>query len=111
MSEPAPSVAPASRRRLTVTELSRPVLARGVQLRFDDSRGRWVLLVPERVLAPDDIAIEVLKLCDGARAVGEIADHFAASYAAPRETILADVIELLQDLASSGFLVERAGPR
>ena len=49
--------APAARRRLTVSEASVPVLARGTRLHFDDTRKRWVLLVPERVLAPDDIAV------------------------------------------------------
>jgi len=104
------AVAPAVRRRLLVTEASVPALARGTQLRFDGMRERWVLLVPERVLAPDDIAVEVLKLCDGARSVGAIIDELAARYAALREEIAGDVVEMLQDLAKSGFLVE-AGER
>ena len=111
MSEEAAAVAPAVRRRLAVVETSRPVLARGVQLRFDDTRQRWVLLVPERVLAPDEIAIEILKLCDGERSVADIIDLFAERYAAPRDTIAADIIEMLQELAGSGFLVERGGAR
>lgn len=98
--------APAARRRLTVGEGSVPALARGTKLRFDGIRERWVLLVPERILAPDDIAVEVLKLCDGRRSVGDIVDVLAAKYIAPRGQILGDVIDLLQDLANSGFLVE-----
>jgi pyrroloquinoline quinone biosynthesis protein D len=98
--------APAARRRLTVVESSVPVLARGARLRFDESRQRWVLLVPERVLAPDEIAIEILQLCDGVRNVGDIVDVLAAKYLAPPDAILGDVIEMLQDLASSGHLVE-----
>ena len=54
----AKASAPASRRRMTVSETSVPALPRGARLRYDESRGRWVLLVPERVLAPDDIAID-----------------------------------------------------
>jgi pyrroloquinoline quinone biosynthesis protein D len=104
-----PAVAPAARRRMTVSEASVPTLPRGARLRYDDSRGRWVLLVPERVLAPDDVAIEILKLCDGKRSVGTIADELAAKYTAPRQEILLDVIAMLQDLAESGFLVEAAG--
>ena len=103
------AVAPAARRRMTVTEASIPALPRGARFRFDDARQRWVLLVPERVLAPDDIAVEILKLCDGKKSVGSIADDLAAKYAAPREEILTDVIGMLQDLAESGFLVEAAG--
>ena len=105
----AKPAAPQIRRRMTVTEVSIPTLPRGARMRFDESRQRWVLLVPERVLAPDDIAVEVLKLCDGKRSVGIIAYELAAKYVAPRDEILRDVIEMLQDLAESGFLVEAAG--
>jgi pyrroloquinoline quinone biosynthesis protein D len=109
IARPAAPAAPQTRRRMTVTETSVPTLPRGARMRFDESRQRWVLLVPERVLAPDDIAVEVLKLCDGNRSVGRIADELAAKYVAPREDILGDVIEMLQDLAESGFLIEAAG--
>ena len=101
--------APAARRRMTVSEASVPTLPRGARLRFDEARQRWVLLVPERVLAPDDVAVEILKLCDGNRTVGTIADELAAKYVAPREEILTDVVAMLQDLAESGFLIEAAG--
>ena len=100
------TIAPALRRRLKVEETSVPTLARGVRLRFDDSRQRWVLLVPERVMAPDEIAVEILQLCDGQRSVAAIIDQLAEAYAAPREEIGADVIAMLQDLAGSGFVVE-----
>lgn len=109
IAKPTAATAPQVRRRMSVTEASIPTLPRGTRLRFDDSRQRWVLLVPERVLAPDDIAIEVLKLCDGKKSVGVIADELAAKYVAPRGEILRDIIEMLQDLAESGFLVEAAG--
>lgn len=102
----ATAIAPAARRRVTVVETSVPGLAWGTQLRFDGMRERWVLLVPERVLAPDDVAVEVLKRCDGKRSVAAIIDELAQKYAAPREEIAGDVVEMLQDLASSGFLIE-----
>ena len=98
--------APAARRRLAVSEASVPTLSRGTKLRFDPTRERWVLLVPERVMAPDDVAVDVLKLCDGKRSVGAMIDDLAARYAAPRDVIAGDVIEMLQELAASGFLVE-----
>ena len=69
----------------------------------------FTLLVPERVLAPDDVAVEILKLCDGTTSVGTIADELAAKYVAPRAEILTDVIGMLQDLADSGFLVDAPG--
>jgi pyrroloquinoline quinone biosynthesis protein D len=100
------ALAPALRRRLKVEETSVPTLARGVRLRFDDSRERWVLLVPERVMAPDETAVEILQLCDGKTTVAALIDTLAERYAAPREEIAADVIAMLQDLANSGFVVQ-----
>ncbi len=92
--------------KLTVTEASRPVLPRHVKLRFDETRQVWVILAPERVLAPDEIAVEVLQLCDGARDVAGMIDQLVLKYTAPRDAIGADVIMMLQDLADKGFLVE-----
>ena len=99
-------IAPATRRRLKVEPHSVPVLARGVQLRYDESRSIWVLLVPERVIAPDEIAVEILKLCDGRSSVEDIAGTLATAYAAPREEIMGDVVAMLQDLADSGFVIQ-----
>ncbi|MGH6943690.1 MAG: pyrroloquinoline quinone biosynthesis peptide chaperone PqqD, partial [Geminicoccaceae bacterium] len=42
-----------------------PALARGVRLRFDQARAAWVLLAPERVLMPDEVAVEIIKRLDG----------------------------------------------
>ncbi|HVX76951.1 MAG TPA: pyrroloquinoline quinone biosynthesis peptide chaperone PqqD [Bradyrhizobium sp.] len=96
----------AAQRNISVSELSRPVLPRHARLKFDQTRQVWVILAPERVLAPDEIAVEVLQLCDGVRSIGEIADLLAKKYAAEREAILTDVIAMLQDLADKGFLTE-----
>ena len=96
----------ATPRHITVSEVSRPVLPRHARLKFDETRKVWVILAPERVLAPDEIAVEVLQLCDGVRNVAIMADELAAKYAAPREAILTDVIAMLQDLADKGFLTE-----
>ncbi|WP_454644111.1 pyrroloquinoline quinone biosynthesis peptide chaperone PqqD [Bradyrhizobium liaoningense] len=93
-------------RNISVSEASRPVLPRHARLKYDETRQVWVILAPERVLAPDEIAVEVLQLCDGQRNIGDVADQLAAKYAAPREAILADVIAMLQDLADKGFLTE-----
>jgi len=58
------------------------------------------------VLAPDDIAVEVLQLCNGVRSVEQIIDQLAEKYTADRGAIGADVIAMLQDLADKGFLTE-----
>ena len=96
----------AGSRNISVSEASRPVLPRHAKLKFDETRQRWVILAPERVLAPDEIAVEVLQLCDGARSVAQMIDQLAVKYAAGRAAIGADVIAMLQDLADKGFLTE-----
>ena len=96
----------AASRNISVNEASRPKLPRHARLKFDETRQVWVILAPERVLAPDEIAVEVLQLCDGQRAVADVIDLLAVKYAAPREAIASDVIAMLQDLADKGFLTE-----
>jgi pyrroloquinoline quinone biosynthesis protein D len=93
-------------RNISVSEASRPVLPRHSKLKFDETRKVWVILAPERVLAPDEIAVEVLQLCDGVRSVEAIIDQLAAKYTADRGAISTDVIAMLQDLADKGFLTE-----
>jgi pyrroloquinoline quinone biosynthesis protein D len=96
----------AAGRHITVSETTRPVLPRHAKLKFDETRKVWVILAPERILAPDETAVEVLQLCDGVRSVADMIDALAAKYAAPREAILTDVVAMLQDLANKGFLTE-----
>lgn len=91
-------------RRLIIEGGTRPRLPRFLKLRQDPGRGHWVLLAPERVLTPDEIAVEILKLCDGSRTVDEIAQALAADYQAPLERIRADVISLLQDMADKRYI-------
>jgi pyrroloquinoline quinone biosynthesis protein D len=93
-------------RNISVSEASRPLLPRHARLKFDETRQRWVILAPERVLAPDEIAVEVLQLCDGVRSVEQMIDQLAAKYAAERDAIATDIIAMLQDLADKGFLTE-----
>ena len=38
-----------------------PRLPRHIKLRFDKQRDRWVVLAPERVLVPDETALETTK--------------------------------------------------
>jgi pyrroloquinoline quinone biosynthesis protein D len=96
----------ASGRNNSVSEASRPKLPRHAKLKFDETRKVWVILAPERVLVPDETAVEVLQLCDGMRSVAEVVDQLAAKYAAERSAIATDVVAMLQDLADKGFLTE-----
>ena len=94
----------APRKRLILDGTARPVLPRYVRLHHDAGRGRWVLLAPERIIEPNEIALDVLQLCDGARDMSAIAEELATAYDAAPAEILADITELLQDLADRGYI-------
>jgi len=76
--------------------------APGVRLQEDRARGRWVVMAPERLFVPDETALEVLRLVDGARGEAAVVDALATKFAAPREVIAADVAALLDDLRGRG---------
>jgi len=61
-------------------------------------------MVRERLMMPDEIAVEVLKLIDGARTVDAIAGDLATRFGAPRDEVLGDVVSMLQDLADDTVL-------
>jgi pyrroloquinoline quinone biosynthesis protein D len=92
------------RQRAVLSAESRPALARGRRLHYDEPRDRWVIQAPERVLSPDPIAVEVLKLCDGSHTVAEVAESLSVRYNAPKEQIEADILAMLQDLADKGVI-------
>ncbi len=88
-----------------ITPASAPKLAPQIRLHFDEARQRWALLAPERVLVPDEIAVEILRLCDGEATVDVIAETLAARFQAPLTEVRNDVIEMLQGLVDKGMLV------
>ena len=81
-----------------------PKLKQGVKFRFDKARDAWILLAPERLFMPDEVAVEVLKRVDGVSTVAVIVDDLAASFNAPREEIESDVLGMLEDLSRKGAL-------
>src|SRR5438445_11833877 len=83
---------------------AKPRLPRGVRLTHNEAQGGWVLLAPERVFKADAIAVEILKRCTGQATFAAIVDDLAATFAAPRERILADVTVLLRSLADKRLL-------
>ncbi len=93
-----------ARTRTMITGASRVSMPRYVKLRHDAGRDRWIILAPERVFNPDEIAVTVLRQCDGVKSVDEIAADLAAEYKAPVDVILKDIIEMLQDLADKGVI-------
>jgi pyrroloquinoline quinone biosynthesis protein D len=68
------------------------------RFRFDEVRQAWVVLAPERLLLPDEQAVEILRLIGGERAVDAIIDELASRFDAPRDVIAGDVLPMLQDL-------------
>jgi pyrroloquinoline quinone biosynthesis protein D len=94
--------------KVRIAEESRPRLPRHIRLQRDEVRQRWVIQAPERILVPDETAVAILTLADGAATVGGIVDRLAEQYRAPRDVIATDVIALLQDLADQGFLIDAA---
>ena len=81
-------------------------LAPHIVFRFDETRQRWIMMAPERLMLPDEQAVEILKLVDGRASVAAVVDALAARYNAPREEIIGDVTEMLQDLADKGCLAD-----
>jgi coenzyme PQQ biosynthesis protein PqqD len=92
--------------RLVIGEATVPRLADHVALRFDERRGQWLLLAPERLFVLDEPARAVIERCRGAATLAAIADALAADYGAPRARILADASALLQDLADKGLVTQ-----
>src|SRR5205809_6912027 len=93
--------------RLVVSDTSVLHLAPHIVFRFDETRQRWIILAPERLMLPDEQAVEILQLVDGQTGVGAIIDSLANRYThAPRELIAKDVTAMLQDLADKGCLAD-----
>jgi len=103
-SAPAPDMWDAPRQRVVIGEEARPALPRYVRLHFDAVRDRHVVLSPEKVLWPDEISLDILKLCDGRRAISEIARLLAQEYNAPHDVILTDVMEFVQEWSDNLLL-------
>ena len=74
------------------------------KFRFDEVRQAWIVLAPERLLLPDEQAVEILQMVDGERTVNNIIDDLARRYEAPRDVIAVDVVKMLQDLIDKKVL-------
>lgn len=74
------------------------------RFRFDEVRQAWIVLAPERLLLPDEQAVEILRLIDGERTVDNVIDDLVRRYEAPRDVIAGDVVKMLQDLVDKKVL-------
>ncbi len=89
---------------MNVTELTeRPRLASKAMLRHDEVRDAELLLLPERVVRLSDSSAAVLRLCDGARTVGELLGRLREDY--PSSDLTDDVLGFLDDARQRGWVV------
>jgi coenzyme PQQ biosynthesis protein PqqD len=72
--------------------------------------GGILLLYPEKGLALNETAVEILRLCTGELTVAEIIERLAAKYGAEKREVLGGEVEaFLQSLADRNLL--RGGER
>jgi len=90
--------------RSLIEGASVPRFAPHAKFRFDEVRQAWIVLAPERLLLPDEQAVEILRLIDGERDVDTVIDELARRYEALREVIAGDVVAMLQDLVDKKVL-------
>ena len=83
---------------------SRPRLADGARLTYDDVREEHLLLIPEGAVRLNETAARVLELCDGERSLEEIATALSNRYTGA--DVAGDVRELLGGMAERGLVVD-----
>ena len=86
--------------------MTRPRLATGARLRYDDVREEHLLLVPEGAVRLNPTAVAVLELCDGERSLDEIVAVLSARY--DGADVGDDVRELVEGMAERGLVVDAA---
>jgi pyrroloquinoline quinone biosynthesis protein D len=84
--------------------VTRPRLATGARLQYDDVREEHVLLVPEGVVRLNATAAEVLELCDGERSLDEIVGILSERYEGA--DLHDDVRGLVDGMAQRGLVVD-----
>jgi pyrroloquinoline quinone biosynthesis protein D len=90
-------------RATTISDLARPMLAKGVRLQSDSTTGKNVLLYPEGIVELNETAHEILSRCDG-RTLGEIICELAEEYEADSAALATDVRESLADLQQRNLI-------
>jgi pyrroloquinoline quinone biosynthesis protein D len=82
---------------ITISDLARPSLAKGVRLEIDSITHKSVLLFPEGIVELNETAHEILSRCNG-RTLREIVESLAKEYDADSNALAADVRDTLSDL-------------
>ena len=84
--------------------MTRPRLATGARLQYDEVREEHLLLIPEGVVRLNATAAEVLELCDGERSLDDVVGALSARYAGA--DLGEDVRGLVQAMAEKGLVVD-----
>jgi pyrroloquinoline quinone biosynthesis protein D len=84
--------------------VTRPRLATGARLRYDEVREEHLLLIPEGAVRLNPTAAEVLELCDGERSLDDIVGALSARY--DGADLRNDVMELVDAMAQKGLVVD-----
>lgn len=92
-----------------ISQTSRPRLAEKARLRFDRKARQYLLLFPERGLALNATAAEILKMCTGEHTVEVIIERLLQTHdAQPREAVEREVVAFLGSMAERGLV--KPGP-
>jgi len=84
--------------------VTRPRLATGARLQYDEVREEHLLLIPEGVVRLNASAAEVLELCDGERSLDEVVGALSARYEGA--DLGEDVRGLVQAMVEKGLVVD-----
>ena len=84
--------------------MTRPRLATGARLQYDEVREEHLLLVPEGVVRLNATAAEVLELCDGVRSLDDVVGALSARY--DGADLGEDVRGLVRAMAEKGLVVD-----
>ena len=84
--------------------MSKPRLADGARLTYDDVREEHLLLIPEGAVRLNETAARVLELCDGERSADDIAAALSERYGGA--DVADDVRELLEGMTQKGLVVD-----
>jgi len=87
--------------------VTRPRLATGARLRYDEVREEHLLLIPEGAVRLNPTAAEVLELCDGERSLDDIVGALSERYQGA--DVRDDVVELVDAMAQRGLVVDASG--
>jgi pyrroloquinoline quinone biosynthesis protein D len=84
--------------------VTRPRLATGARLQYDEVREEHLLLVPEGAVRLNATAAEVLELCDGERSLDDVVGALSARY--DGADVGEDVRGLVRAMAEKGLVVD-----